>query len=70
MLSLSSVDGAPRAREGETAFSPERTSGLPLAAAKEGDRGGTIGSPTRNLCRCTGYHNIVRAVEAAARAEA
>ena len=22
-----------------------------------------------NLCRCTGYHNIVRAVEAAARAE-
>jgi aerobic-type carbon monoxide dehydrogenase small subunit (CoxS/CutS family) len=36
--------------------------------AKEGARGGTMGSPTLNRCRCTGYHNIVRAVQAAAEA--
>jgi hypothetical protein len=62
------MDDSRLAREGETAFSPERKSGSPLTAAKEGARGGTMGSPTPNLCRCTGYHNIVRAVLAVAEA--
>ena len=54
------------AREGETAFSPKRKGEWRHVAAKEGARGGTMGSPTRNVCRCTGYHNIVKAVLAAA----
>jgi hypothetical protein len=63
-MPLTPMDHVPCARGGETAFSPERRCGSPLAAAKEGVRGGTMGSPT-----LTGYHNIVRAVEAVARAE-
>ena len=48
------------AREDETAFSPERRIGWPVAAAKEGVRGGTMGSPT------FGYDSIVDSVRAAA----
>ena len=54
------------ARAGETTLSPERKSGWTRVAAKEGAHGGTMGSPMRNLCRCTGYHNIVKAVLAVA----
>ena len=54
------------AREGETALSPKRTIGRPVAAAKEGVRGGTMGSPTLNVCRCTGYDSIVASMQAAA----
>ena len=43
---VASLDHLPCARGGETVFSPERTSGLRLAAAKEGVREGTMGSPT------------------------
>ena len=57
-------------REGETALSPQRNGGLARVTAKEGVRGGTMGCPPPNICRCTGYHNIVRAVEAAAKAGA
>jgi hypothetical protein len=49
-------------RGGETALSPERKSGSPPAAANEGARGGTMGSPALNLCRCTGYRGIYEAV--------
>jgi hypothetical protein len=48
------------AREGETALSPKRNLGWPLVAAKEGVRGGTMGSPT------FGYDSIVDSVRAAA----
>ena len=58
------------ARGGETAFSPERTYESPAAAAKEGACGGTLGSPTPKLCRCTGYDPIVESIQAAARAGA
>jgi hypothetical protein len=56
------VDSSRCAREGETALSPERKCGSPGARVKEGARAGTMGSPTLNLCRCTGYTGIVDAV--------
>ena len=43
------VGSSRAAREGETALSPERNSASPLVTAKEGVRGGTMGSPTLNL---------------------
>ena len=43
------MDSRRSAREGETALSPQRKSELAAAAAKEGARGGTMGSPTLNL---------------------
>src|SRR5688572_20429065 len=64
-MPLTPTDHVPRARGGETALSPERRCGSPFAAAKEGVRGGAMGSPT-----LAGYHNIVRAVETAAKAGA
>jgi hypothetical protein len=55
-----SMGTTPSAREGETALSPTRTLGRPLLAAKEGVRGGTMGTPT------LGYDSIVDSVRAAA----
>jgi hypothetical protein len=43
---LALMDRPRWARGGETALSPERKSESPAAAAKEGVRGGTMGSPT------------------------
>jgi hypothetical protein len=51
------MDTSRSAREGETTLSPKRRNALPPAAAKEGVRGGTMGSPTR-----TRYRGIVDAV--------
>ena len=59
---IAPMDSSRHARGGETALSPQRNSEWPLVAAKEGARGGTMGSPTLNLCRCTGYRGIVDAV--------
>jgi len=59
---LAPMDSSRWVREGETALSPERKSESPHAPVKEGARGGTMGSPTLNLCRCTGYRGIVEAV--------
>jgi len=56
-MPLPLMDSPRSARGGETALSPERKSELAPAAAKEGVRGGTMGSPTR-----TGYRGIVDAV--------
>jgi hypothetical protein len=56
-LVLALMDSPGWARGGETALSPERKSESPPAAAKEGVRGGTMGSPTS-----TGYRGIVEAV--------
>jgi hypothetical protein len=53
------MDRPPSAREGETAFSPERTIESTLDQAKKGARGGNMVSSALN---------IVRAVEAAAKA--
>jgi len=55
----SSVKERRYTRVGETALSPKRRSEWPRVAAKEGARGGTMGSPTVN---------IVKAVLAAAEA--
>ena len=54
------MDRGSFAREGETALSPKRNFGWPLVAAKDGVRGGTMGSPT------LGYDSIVDSVRAAA----
>ena len=45
---LTQMDKPPFAREGETALSPERSLGWPSVTAKEGVRGGTMGSPTQD----------------------
>jgi hypothetical protein len=54
------METARSAREGETALSPKRNLGWPLVPAKEGVRGGAMGSPT------FGYDSIVNSVRAAA----
>lgn len=56
-MALARRDSPRSVREGETALSPQRNSESAPAAAKEGVREGTMGSPTP-----TGYRGIVEAV--------